>query len=48
MTKRRKGRVSQETFDDFLASQGMLEACEDRAIKEIISDTLDTLRVELT
>ena len=25
-------RVSDETFDDFLAEQGMLEDCEDRAI----------------
>jgi hypothetical protein len=48
MAKKRKGRVSQETFDDFLADQGMLGACEDRAIKEIILDTLDTLRVELS
>jgi hypothetical protein len=47
MTKKRKGSVSQETFDDFLTKQGMLEACEDHAIKEI-SDTRDTLRVELT
>jgi antitoxin HicB len=40
MTKRRKGSVSQETFDDFLANHGMLEACEDRAIKEIIAEQL--------
>ena len=40
MTKKKKGRVSDETFDDFLASQGMLEACEDHAIKEIISEQL--------
>jgi antitoxin HicB len=38
MTK--EGSVSQETFDDFLANQGMLEACEDRAIKEIIAEQL--------
>jgi antitoxin HicB len=36
----RKARVSKETFDDFLAEQGMLEACEDHAIKEIISEQL--------
>jgi antitoxin HicB len=36
----RKGRVSQETFDDFLASKGMLEACEDHAIKELIAEQL--------
>ena len=36
----RKARVSEETFDEFLASQGMLEVCEDHAIKEIISEQL--------
>jgi antitoxin HicB len=40
MTKKRKGSVSQETFDDFLANQGMLEACEDHALKEIIAAPL--------
>ena len=40
MTKKRKGSVSQETFDDFLANQGMLEACEDHAIKELIAEQL--------
>ena len=40
MAKRRKGSVSQETFDDFLANQGMLGACEDHAIKEIIAEQL--------
>ena len=40
MTKEKEGGVSQETFDDFLAGQGMLEACEDHAIKEMIADQL--------
>ena len=40
MAQKRKGSVSEETFDDFLAGQGMLEACEDHAIKEIIADQL--------
>src|ERR1700758_3934415 len=40
MTKKRKGSVSQDTFDDFLAGQGILEACEDHAIKEIIAEQL--------
>lgn len=35
-----KGRVSEETFDNFLAEQGMLGACEDHAIKEIIAEQL--------
>lgn len=40
MTMTNKGRVSGETFDEFLAEQGMLEACEDHAIKEIIAAQL--------
>ncbi|MCY0093166.1 helix-turn-helix domain-containing protein [Hoeflea sp. J2-29] len=35
-----KSGVSEETFDEFLSSQGMLEDCEDRAIKEIIAGQL--------
>ena len=30
-----KGYVSDETFDEFLASLGILEMCEDQAIEEI-------------
>jgi antitoxin HicB len=40
MSQKRKGRVSKETFDDFLASKGMLEACEDHAVKELIAEQL--------
>ena len=40
MSRKRKGRVSDETFDDFLAGQGMLEACEDHAVKELIAEQL--------
>ena len=40
MAQRKKGSVSQETFDDFLAEQGLLGACEDHAIKEMIADQL--------
>lgn len=40
MTKTKKGRVSDETFDEFLAEQGMLDSCEDQAIKEIIATQL--------
>jgi antitoxin HicB len=36
----KKGRVSIETFDDFLAEQGTLETSEDFAIKEIIASQL--------
>ena len=40
MTTNKKARVSEETFDEFLARQAMLEACEDHAIKEIIAAQL--------
>jgi antitoxin HicB len=40
MAQKRKGSVSDETFDDFLASEGMLAACEEHALKEIISEQL--------
>ena len=30
--------MSKETFDEFLAGQGMLGTCEERAIKEIIAE----------
>lgn len=37
---KRKARVSEETFDQFLAEQGILGACEERAIKELIAEQL--------
>ena len=40
MTQHEKGIVSDETFDDFLAEQGLLQTCENHAIKEIIADQL--------
>jgi len=40
MSRKRKGSVSEETFDDFLASKGMLKACEDDAVKELITEQL--------
>lgn len=40
MMQKKKGSVSQETFDDFLAGQGMREACEDHAIKELLAEQL--------
>ena len=33
-------RISDETFDDFLASENLLAACEEDAIKEIIADQI--------
>ena len=40
MVKNRTARVSEETFDEFLAQQEMLGTCEERAIKEIIAAQL--------
>lgn len=35
-----ESRISEETFDDFLSDQGLLEECENHAIKEIIAAQL--------
>ena len=40
MAQRKKGKVSEATFDDFLAERGLLEACEDHAVKELIAEQL--------
>lgn len=40
MPTKAKARVSEETFDEFLAEQGILESCEDHAVKEMIADQL--------
>ena len=40
MAKTTKARVSDETFDEFLAKQGILGMCEERAIKEVIAAQL--------
>ena len=40
MARKRKAGVSEETFDEFLAEQGILEACEDHAVKELIAEQL--------
>lgn len=34
------------TFDDFLSEQGILEECEDSAIKQILADQISTLMQE--
>lgn len=46
MKTQKEARVSDETFDEFLASQGILEACEDHAIKEIIAEQLAAVMQE--
>ena len=40
MARKRKGSVSKETFDEFLAEQGILAACEEHAVKELIAEQL--------
>ena len=45
MENLRKAGISEETFDDFLAEEGLLGSCEDRAIKEIIAEQIaDTMK----
>jgi hypothetical protein len=44
---KKKASVSKETFDEFLAEQGVLGACEERAIKEIIAEQLEDGGAEL-
>jgi hypothetical protein len=39
MTKKRKGKVG-SSFDGFLAEQGILEECEEQAIKQILADQI--------
>ncbi len=40
MARKRTGSVSEETFDEFLAGQGTLKACEDHAVKELVAGQL--------
>jgi hypothetical protein len=40
IVKKKKASVSKETFDEFLAEQGVLGTCEERAIKEVIAEQL--------
>jgi antitoxin HicB len=37
MAQDRKGRVSEETFDAFLIGEGLLEDCEEVAIKRVLA-----------
>jgi antitoxin HicB len=39
MTKKKKGKVG-SAFDGFLAEQGILEECEEKAIKQILADQI--------
>src|ERR1700735_1662631 len=40
MAQKSKSSVSKETFDEFLAGQGILGACEDHAVRELIPEHL--------
>ena len=42
MTETGKATVSRETFDEFLAGQGLLEACEEHAVKEPVAEQIAT------
>ncbi len=37
MMKKAKGRVSKESFDDFLAEQGLLAEAEEVAVKRVLA-----------
>lgn len=37
MTRKRKARISAETFDDFLEGQGLLADAEDVAVKRVLA-----------
>ncbi len=47
MVSKRKASVSEETFDAFLADQGILSECEEQALKEIIAEQLASVMDEL-
>lgn len=46
MSSKRKAGVSDETFDEFLAAQNLLAACEDHAVKELIAEQLAAAMAE--
>lgn len=46
MEQYNKSSISDETFDDFLAEQGLLQACEEHAIKEMIAEQIAIAMVE--
>ena len=39
MTHKKRGKVG-SSFDDFLAEQGILEECEEQAVKQILADQI--------
>ena len=39
MVKRKKGKIG-SSFDGFLAEQGILQECEEQAVKQILADQI--------
>jgi antitoxin HicB len=39
MAQKKKGRLG-SSFDDFLAEEGILETCEEQALKQILADQI--------
>jgi hypothetical protein len=39
MTHKKKGKVG-SSFDDFLAEQGILEECQEQAVKQVLVDRI--------
>lgn len=39
MSHKKKGKIG-SSFDDFLAAQGILQECEEQAIKQILADQI--------
>ena len=39
MAQKKKGKVG-SSFDEFLAEQGILEECEEQAVKQILADQI--------
>lgn len=39
MPQQKKGRIG-SSFDEFLAKEGLLEVCEEQAIKQILADQI--------
>ena len=39
MAQKKKGKIG-SSFDDFLTAQGILEECEEQAVKQILADQI--------
>ena len=47
MKKKKKGYIDRtESFDEFLDKEGLLEECEDAALKQIIADQIKAAMAE--